>query len=163
MYIDRRILIDRDSMWYLLDCYCYLCQNFYKKVLSALAVFEMVWIMSYAETIRASWKDYQLNHFTDDYYLVKLNHRSCLYTSIPLSNSLIQTRLSQTCFVFAAPRQYPRHVAVFPHTEHSVKVTWQGVMTDWDEETLQGYIVSTNVQADSSYLFLKLICIRFKI
>ena len=44
---------------------------------------------------------------------------------------------------FPAPREYPRHVKVYPNDQHSVRVTWQGVMTDWDEETLQGYIVST--------------------
>ena len=42
-----------------------------------------------------------------------------------------------------APGDYPTFVEVHPHTEHSVLVKWRGVTTHFDEESLDGYIVSS--------------------
>ncbi|KAL4221759.1 Contactin-3 [Mactra antiquata] len=51
-----------------------------------------------------------------------------------------EIRLAETFHL--PPQNYPRHVKVWTHSEHSVRVTWQGVSTmSNDEESLQGYII----------------------
>ena len=46
-------------------------------------------------------------------------------------------------FIISAPHEWPTHVSVHPHSEHSVKVHWRGILTRAGEEMLEGYIVST--------------------
>ncbi|KAH3826570.1 hypothetical protein DPMN_128476 [Dreissena polymorpha] len=56
-------------------------------------------------------------------------------------------RLAETFHL--PPQQYPRHVKVFPHTQNSVRVTWQEIMTYYGEEMIQGYIIRVwKVQED---------------
>ena len=76
-------------------------------------------------------------------YLICVHSRVC-----PGSQTNSRFVHIQTCSycshtrTISAPGDYPTHIEVHPHSEHSVLVKWRGVTTHFDEESLDGYIVS---------------------
>ena len=59
----------------------------------------------------------------------------CEYVKINLHNISVYLNVP-------ALSQYPTFVEVSPRDDHSVNVKWRGVSINWDEESLDGYIVS---------------------
>ena len=56
----------------------------------------------------------------------------------------------KSSFLLSAPHEYPTHIEIHPHTDHSVYVHWRGISTIFDEESLEGYIVSESIDIISS-------------
>ncbi|XP_052761161.1 contactin-5-like [Mya arenaria] len=88
------------------------------------------------------WFDLYGQH--DNTVIIGLMDNSNYWSSVQVVNyagvgPVGEIRLAETYHL--PPQDYPRHVKVMAHSDHSVSVHWQQVMTSWDEETIQGYIL----------------------
>ncbi|XP_045162637.2 contactin-like [Mercenaria mercenaria] len=99
------------------------------------------WHLDFPEYV--TWRDLYGQH--DSTIIIGLEDNTNYWASVQVMNyagvgPIGEIRLAETFHL--PPQQYPRHIEVWPHSRHSVRVKWQGISTTrWDEETLQGYII----------------------